>query len=340
MPSRSPVQRQQFNILFNSAGRPRSMWRLAAFVLTFLTVFVILLFVYGAARSVIAGTPFVGALYRGSVVVITERVLLFLIPATLLGWAFNRLLEDLPPRALGWTLHRGWMRDAGLGVALGALSLALAVVLVLLAGGYSFTYAAAGAWSAALRTLALSGLVFLFGAAAEEATYRGYPLQTLLRSLPLWVAVIPSSLLFAAAHMRNPHTVEGFTFINTALAGVWLGVAYARTRSLWFPLGLHFGWNCALGPVLGLPVSGITSLVRAPVLRAADNGPAWLTGGAYGIEGGAACTLALIVSTLFLWRTRLVSADEELKAMTDRENPLPAFAHAPQTRTGEDARDY
>ncbi len=336
MRSPSPLDRSRFDLFLNSAGRLRSGWRFAAFVLTFMTVFVILLFVYGAARSLIAATPFVAPLYRGSAVVITERILLFLIPATVIGWALNRLLEDLPPRALGWTLHRGWLRDAGLGLALGALSLAVGVALVLIGGGYSFSYAAAGVWPAVLRTLALSGAVFLVGAAAEEATFRGYPLQTLLRSLPVWAAVIPSSVLFAAIHLRNPHTVEGFTFVNTALAGVWLAVAYTRTRSLWFPLGLHFGWNWTLGPILGLPVSGITSLVRAPVMRATDNGPAWLTGGAYGIEGGAACTLALIVSTVFLWRTRLVSPDEELKAMTDRENPLAGLASA----RAADARDY
>ncbi|HEV2708567.1 MAG TPA: type II CAAX endopeptidase family protein [Pyrinomonadaceae bacterium] len=332
MESPAPGHRPRFDLFFNSAGRLRSGWRLTAFVLTFLTVFVILLSVYRAARMLIAGMPFVASLYRGSAIIITERVLLFLIPATLIGWALNRLLEDLPPRALGWTLHRGWLRDAGIGISIGALSLALAVALVLVAGGYSFSYAAAGVWPAVLRTLALSGLVFIVGAAAEEATFRGYPLQTLLRSLPVWVAVIPSSLLFATVHLSNPHVVEGFTFLNTALAGVWLAVAYTRTRSLWFPLGVHFGWNWALGPVLGLPVSGITSLTRAPIMRATDNGPAWLTGGAYGIEGGTACTVALIVSTLFLLRTRLVSPDEELKAMTDRESTLASGA--------EGARDY
>ena len=33
-----------------------------------------------------------------------------------------------------------------------------------------------------------------------------------------------------------------------------------------------------------------------PILRATDLGPAWLTGGSYGIEGGIACTLAILIS--------------------------------------------
>jgi hypothetical protein len=39
-------------------------------------------------------------------------------------------------------------------------------------------------------------------------------------------------------------------------------------------------------------------------------GPDWLTGGAYGLEGGAACTIALLISTVVIWRANLfVRAD-------------------------------
>jgi hypothetical protein len=117
--------------------------------------------------------------------------------------------------------------------------------------------------------------------------------------------------------------VRGFTFINTTLAGVWLAVAYLRTRSLWFPLGIHWSWNWTMGAVLGLPVSGINQITPQPLMRAVDQGPAWLTGGSYGIEGGAACTLVLLISTLFIWRTRFVYATDEMKSLTDKENPAP-----------------
>jgi membrane protease YdiL (CAAX protease family) len=104
--------------------------------------------------------------------------------------------------------------------------------------------------------------------------------------------------------------VRGFTFINTALAGIWLAVAYLRTRSLWLPFGLHWSWNWAQASLLGLPVSGISRLAPAPLLNAVNLGPDWLTGGAYGIEGGAACTIALLISTVIIWRAKLfVRAD-------------------------------
>ena len=83
---------------------------------------------------------------------------------------------------------------------------------------------------------------------------------------------------------------------------------------------MHWSWNWALGSIFGLPVSGMT-LVSNPLLRATDLGPSWLTGGNYGIEGGAACMVALVLSSLFLWRTRILSADPELLKLTSEEIP-------------------
>ncbi|HZB44358.1 MAG TPA: hypothetical protein VE360_03915, partial [Pyrinomonadaceae bacterium] len=97
-----------------------------------------------------------------------------------------------------------------------------------------------------------------------------------------------------------------------------------RTRSLWFAFGLHWSWNWTMGALLGLPVSGIRDITPDPLLRATDAGPAWLTGGPYGPEGGLAATLALVVSTLFVWKTNMVAASEELKHFTDHENPRDA----------------
>jgi hypothetical protein len=93
-----------------------------------------------------------------------------------------------------------------------------------------------------------------------------------------------------------------------------------------------------MGAVIGLPVSGISEITPAPLMRAADQGPAWLTGGSYGIEGGAACTLVLLLSTLFIWRTRLVYATEEMRSLTEKENPNPE--RRPQMGINEPPADY
>ncbi len=172
-----------------------------------------------------------------------------------------------------------------------------------------------------LQTLILSGVVFIIAALAEEMLFRGYPLQTLTRARLALLGVLLTSIPFAAVHLDNPNSTGAFPFVNTALAGIWLAVAYLRTRTLWFPLGVHWAWNWALGSLFGLPVSGINDLAPHPLLRGIDSGPAWLTGGNYGIEGGLACTAALVISTLFIWQTKLVSATEEMTRLTSQETP-------------------
>ena len=34
-----------------------------------------------------------------------------------------------------------------------------------------------------------------------------------------------------------------FVFLTTGLAGVVYAFAFAKTRSIWVPFALHFGWN-------------------------------------------------------------------------------------------------
>jgi hypothetical protein len=219
--------------------------------------------------------------------------------------------------------HPKWLRDFVVGSVIGVVSLAIATGIATAGGGLSFTVSGRAALFQVGQTLILTAILFILAALAEEALFRGYPLQTLTRANLAWLAVLLTSVPFAAVHLRNPNVAAGFTFINTSLAGVWLAVAYLRTRSLWFPLGIHWAWNWALGSLFGLPVSGITDLAPNPLLHGIDLGPAWLTGGNYGIEGGLACTITLVVSTIFIWRTRLVSADPEMKMLTSQENPVP-----------------
>jgi hypothetical protein len=310
------------DIFINNVGRLRSGWRFLVFV----AAYVLALTVFGGALAVAVGLVWGAAgadfLQQSSWGFIAQAVVLFA-SAALVGWGCNRFLEGLPWRALGWALHAGWLRDWLKGTLLGALTLLLAAGVATFAGGLRFAFTAGAMPGAAVRTVVVSGLVFIFAAAAEEIMFRGYPLQTMARARLGWVGLLLTSVPFALVHLFNPNNVQpGLSFLNTALAGIWLGAAYLRTRSLWLPLGVHWSWNWMMGAVLGLPVSGIEKLTPAPLFRSLHVGPAWLTGGAYGLEGGVACTLALLVSTIFIWRTRLFRADPQMKRLTDEENPV------------------
>jgi membrane protease YdiL (CAAX protease family) len=166
----------------------------------------------------------------------------------------------------------------------------------LIGRGITFTVNTTSAGSAIASTLLTSLLIMAAGAASEEALFRGYLLQTFARSRLAWIGVVITSLLFAFAHNDNP-SANPLALANTVLAGGWFAAAYFKTSDLWFPFGIHLTWNWLQGPFFGINVSGIAEFSPDPVLKAIDSGPAWLTGGSYGVEGGIACTIALIIST-------------------------------------------
>jgi membrane protease YdiL (CAAX protease family) len=288
------------NFFINEEGHLRSGWRLTFFAIAFLVCAKFLAAISLAVTALILKGPL-----GGNWEFLIDAGILFA-SATLTGWGCGAIFEELPFRALGWSFHQGWLRNLAIGSAIGFVSLLLAALLATATRGLSFSFDSLAA-SSTEKSLVLSAIIFVFAASAEEVLFRGYPLQTLTRANLSWLGVLLTSVPFALVHLNNPNVARGFTFVNTALAGVWLAIAYLRTRSLWFSLGLHWSWNWMQASILGLPVSGISRLAPAPLLHAINAGPDWLTGGAYGIEGGAACTVALLISMLVVWRTKLIS---------------------------------
>ncbi|MEH1840486.1 MAG: type II CAAX endopeptidase family protein [Nostoc sp.] len=82
----------------------------------------------------------------------------------------------------------------------------------------------------------------------EEILFRGFLLPSLTRYLPVWGAILTSSLLFAIAHLSLSEILP-----LTAL-GIVLGVVYTRSRNLLAPMLLHSLWNS--GTLLSLFVLG------------------------------------------------------------------------------------
>lgn len=303
-------------IFINNFGRLRSGWRVTLYFLGVIAAAIIITTAiripYALLHYVIPASSFAG--YLQEIIFRLGLLASALIP----GYLCLKLLEQLPWRALGLTLHAHWLVHLLIGSAIGIVTLAVAVAVAYAGGGLKFSLNSAT--TGVVRSLLSSIPLFIIAALAERAMFTGYPLQTLTRAHLAWLGVLLTSVPFSLVHLTNPNVVLGPTFVNTALAGVWLAVAFLRTRSLWFPLGVHWSWNWAQGSLFGLPVSGM-KLISNPLLQATDVGPAWLTGGSYGPEAGIAATLALIVSTLFIWRTKLVSATPEMLRLTSQENP-------------------
>ncbi len=277
-------------IFFDTGGRVRSGWRAAMFVVLcgLLSVFLNAV-VFGTIYSV-AGT---GALSQPAFILINGSVML--ISGVLAGYVSLKLFERLPFASLGVGFFPHWLKHLGLGCLLGAGALSAAVLVAVVFGGLRLSFnSESGAW-AIVHTMSLSLLIFMVAAAFEEVVFRGYLLQTWDRSGLRLFGVLLTSILFAAVHNQNP-SVNYISWINTFLAGVWFAAAYWKTKSLWLPWAMHFMWNWMQGAFYGIEVSGLTELASAPMMRETDLGPAWLTGGDYGLEGGVACTAALLLA--------------------------------------------
>jgi membrane protease YdiL (CAAX protease family) len=266
-------------VLRTAEGRLRLGWRLALFVV--ITAVVTLLVGWVMPSGLLTGSfaLLVGALAAGS---------------TLLT------LDGHDPGGLGFFLKPRAVTESVLGLGLGTAVAVLVVVVLFAAGGVRWS-TQAGTVSAWL-TGALGALAFLaIPAAAEEALLRGYPLQALAQAWGPAVALAATAIVFGALHLSNPGvTVIGA--LNVAVAGVFLGIVYLRTGSLWWATGAHLGWNWTHGYLADLPVSGL-ELLDAPFYEGSTAGPDWVGGGSFGPEGSLVATILLAGVSVWCWRT-------------------------------------
>lgn len=251
--------------------------------------------------------------------------------AALVAGALLLRIDGRSPAALGFHLRPALAAETGVGLGAGTVLGLLAGGAVALTGGIRWSFD--GADPASVAGGVVEGLVlFAVPAAAEEAVFRGYPLQALAEAWGGTVAVVVTSVGFALVHLMNP----GVTWVataNIAVAGAFLGFVYLRTGSLWAATGAHLGWNWAHGTLLDLPVSGV-DLVDVPgVVATVGAGPGWLTGGAFGPEGSVLTTAVLVAGTVWAVRTDGLRPS----AAVVRAHPLPEIgvsgSGATDTRT-------
>ncbi len=224
---------------------------------------------------------------------------------TAAGFAFFvRVLDFNPapmPAALGLPLDFTASRQFSAGLALGAFLISAGILVIASLGSLQLhLHQGHRMW---IRAVVIAALLF-FGAVLEELAFRGYPFQKLTQAFGAFWAVIALSALFGAVHLWNPDSpgLLSWGFANTLGVGALFALARIRTGSLWFSIGLHFGWNYFQGAVFGLSVSGLREF--ASYITGTAYGSAALTGGAYGFEASATCTIVLVVAVpLFWWFT-------------------------------------
>lgn len=186
---------------------------------------------------------------------------------------------------LAWSADSRWNLLLGLCGGIGAALLVNGVPVVLLVADFQ----KAEGWTFNPGGALFLSVVLLFGAFGEELLFRGYGFQVLLGALGEYATVLPMSVLFGLAHSNNQN-VSNLGLANTMLWGLLFGMAFLKSRDLWLPIGLHYGWNVTL-PFFGVNLSGFTMNVTGYELHVRL--PVEWSGGEYGPEAGLLTTLAV-----------------------------------------------
>jgi len=178
------------------------------------------------------------------------------------------------------------------GMAIGLFLFATVFACLVLFGAASI--AGPGAINTLMPQLASAAMA----AVGEEIIMRGVAYRLFEEGFGTTVAVVLSGALFGLLHAANPGATMESTAAIALEAGILLAAAYVLTRSLWFPIGVHFGWNFAEGGIFGTSVSGAkstTGLIAAPV-----SGPNYLTGGLFGPEASLPAVLVCLTAALVM----------------------------------------
>ena len=324
-------------IFINNESELRSGWRVLLFFVCILIVAALLTGLGMALATLFPSMAFIFVTPTGPDLPARENLVrlgvsnvMNLVAAVIASAVCARLLERRRLGSVGFKRHKGWSRDFALGSLMGAASLAIAVGVAASVGAFTFDVQTTQ-WATLIRGFMITSLFFVIAGAFEELIFRGFAFQALIHNLGGAAAIVITSLIFGLAHVSNPGA-SLFSTINTILAGVWLGVAYLATRSLWLATALHWSWNFAMVFIFGLPVSGLTTLGGLAWLRGIAGEPSWVSGGSYGPEAGVAATLGLILSTVVIWKSGLFTSSEDMLIAISHGKPQPTFVSVTPTK--------
>ncbi|MEU2025921.1 CPBP family intramembrane glutamic endopeptidase [Streptomyces sp. NPDC016469] len=149
------------------------------------------------------------------------------------------------------------------------------------------------------------GFVGFMAAAAvtEEVVFRGVLFRLVEERAGTLIALTSTGLLFGLMHLANPDANLWGALAIAIEAGGMLGAAYAATRSLWLPIGLHFAWNFAAAGIFSSEVSG--NGASQGLLDSTANGSDLVTGGDFGPEASVySVVFGALVTLAFLWLAR------------------------------------
>jgi membrane protease YdiL (CAAX protease family) len=142
------------------------------------------------------------------------------------------------------------------------------------------------------------GAGFLLVGLLEESLLRGYLQSTLTRGIGFWWAALLLSIMFAAGHLGNGGETP-LGLLEVFLGGFVFCISLWYTKSLWWGIGFHAGWDWCQSFLYGTPDSGLMMENHLLVSHARGN-PLW-SGGTTGPEGSVLILPFTILLAAGMW---------------------------------------
>ncbi|MEW9122417.1 MAG: type II CAAX endopeptidase family protein [Thermotaleaceae bacterium] len=218
-------------------------------------------------------------------------------------WIYIRLIEKRAFSTIGLQGNKKFIKYLkGAAIAI-IMQLAYFIIVMLMGWGEVLSdpfYATEGLGIDALGFVLLFLIGFMIQGASEEVVVRGWMLPVLSKHYKISTAIILSSLYFGFLHILNNH-ITFLSIINLILYGLFAALYALYDDGLWGIFANHSIWNWFMGNILGLPVSG-SIIGKVSIIETNLTGPAWITGGAFGPEGGIIVTFILLLSIAIVLR--------------------------------------
>ncbi len=223
---------------------------------------------------------------------------------------FCKLIQKRKMSSVGF-VKKGFLKEYIIGLLVGFVIFSAAVLLCIVTGSLNITGLSS---TFSVGIFLLFGLGYMIQGMSEEVLCRGYMMISIARRYPLWLAVLLNSLFFSALHLGNSG-ISVLALVNLTLFGVFASVYFIKRGNIWGIGAIHSIWNFAQGHFYGIKVSGIET--SCSVLGSVPTeGRSLINGGAFGLEGGLAVTVVLVLGTVILLLIPAKYAKKETETQT------------------------
>ena len=206
-------------------------------------------------------------------------------------WLYHLYTRWIEKREAHEISLKNSLPELGIGYLISFVLVGGMVLLLVVLGYYRIVEAGA------LQTVADALFRFGIGAFLQVLFFRLILFRLGEELLGTWLAWVGTAAVFGIAHAGNENATL-WTTTALILGDILLLSAFIYTRRLWLVWGMHAGWNFFQDGIFGMPNSGISSFDSW--ITPSIDGPAWITGGAFGIEASVIALAASVAVGLVI----------------------------------------